>query len=315
MKSYAGVPCTTTTEGLPLSGPVKEETPVKTPTFAPSGGEVAYGSTVTITCETDGATLYYTTDGSTPTTSSTRYYTGQTIAIDRNMTIKVLAVKPGYTNTIASASFTVPSDNNLPGVPATYSVTADKTENGSISVSPKSASTGSTVTITVTPDAGYELEKLTVTDSKGNEVALTPAGQNQYTFTMPGSNVEIKASFKPAETITFTDVAEGAYYYDAVLWAAEQGITNGTGNGKFSPDATCTRAQIVTFLWRAAGSPEPKSMNSFSDVSADAYYAKAVAWAVEQGITVGTGNGKFSPDATCTRAQIVTFLYRAYQGE
>ena len=199
-----------------------------------------------------------------------------------------------------------------PAETITFSVTADKTENGSISVSPKSASTGSTVTITVTPDAGYELEKLTVTDSKGNEVALTPAGQNRYTFTMPGSNVEIKASFKPAETITFTDVAEGAYYYDAVLWAAEQGITNGTGNGKFSPEAPCTRAQIVTFLWRAVGSPEPKSMNSFSDVSADAYYAKAVAWAVEQGITNGTGNGKFSPDAPCTRAQIVTFLYRFF---
>ena len=221
------------------------------------------------------------------------------------------------TDTVFSKNTTVYAQWTYSGggggyVPATYSVTADKTENGSISVSPKSASTGSTVTITVTPDAGYELEKLTVTDSKGNEVELTPAGQNQYTFTMPGSKVEIKASFKPAETITFTDVAEGAYYYDAVLWAAEQGITDGTGDGTtFSPDAPCTRAQIVTFLWRAAGSPEPKSMNSFSDVSADAYYAKAVAWAVEQGITGGTGNGKFSPDATCTRSQSAAFLYRA----
>ena len=221
------------------------------------------------------------------------------------------------TDTVFSKNTTVYAQWTYSGggggyVPATYSVTADKTENGSISVSPKSASTGSTVTITVTPDAGYKLEKLTVTDSKGNEVELTPAGQNQYTFTMPGSKVEIKASFKPAETITFTDVAEGAYYYDAVLWAAEQGITDGTGDGTtFSPDAPCTRAQIVTFLWRAAGSPEPKSMNSFSDVSADAYYAKAVAWAVEQGITGGTGNGKFSPDATCTRSQSAAFLYRA----
>ena len=195
-------------------------------------------------------------------------------------------------------------------MPATYSVTADKTENGSISVSPKSASTGSTVTITVTPDAGYELEKLTVTDSKGNEVALTPAGQNRYTFTMPGSNVEIKASFKPAETITFTDVAEGAYYYDAVLWAAEQGITNGTGNGKFSPEAPCTRAQNVTFLWRAAGSPEPKSMNSFSDVSADAYYAKAVAWAAKNAIVDGIGGGRFDPEANVSREQLATILFR-----
>ena len=110
---------------------------------------------------------------------------------------------------------------------------------------------------------------------------------------------------------SFADVDSGAYYADAVAWAVEQGITSGTGNGKFSPDSSCTRAQMVTFLWRAAGSPEPKAMSSFADVSTDAYYAKAVAWAVENGITTGTGDGKFSPDATCTRAQSVTFLFRA----
>ena len=112
-------------------------------------------------------------------------------------------------------------------------------------------------------------------------------------------------------TVSFTDVPASAYYYDAVKWAAKKGITSGIGSGLFGPDQPCTRAQIVTFLWRAAGSPEPKSMSSFSDVSADSYYAKAVAWAVENGITTGTGDGKFSPDATCTRAQSVTFLFRA----
>ena len=112
-------------------------------------------------------------------------------------------------------------------------------------------------------------------------------------------------------TVSFTDVPASAYYYDAVKWAQEKGITGGIGNGLFGPNQPCTRAQIVTFLWRAAGSPEPKSMSSFSDVSADSYYAKAVAWAVENGITTGTGDGKFSPDATCTRAQSVTFLFRA----
>ena len=99
--------------------------------------------------------------------------------------------------------------------------------------------------------------------------------------------------------------------YNAVLWAAEKGVTSGADALHFSPNAPCTRAQIVTFLWRAAGSPEPKTMSSFADVPADAFYAKAVAWAVENGITGGTGEGMFSPDATCTRAQSVTFLYRA----
>ena len=121
----------------------------------------------------------------------------------------------------------------------------------------------------------------------------------------------IAAFVTKVETSPFSDVSTSAYYYEAVKWAQEKGITGGIGNGLFGPNQPCTRAQIVTFLWRAAGSPEPKAMSSFADVSTDAYYAKAVAWAVENGITTGTGDGKFSPDATCTRAQSVTFLFRA----
>ena len=194
-----------------------------------------------------------------------------------------------------------------------YSVTTpSKTENGSVTVNPKSASKGSTVTITVKPDSGYQLDDLTVIDKNGNELKLTDKGNGKYTFTMPASKVEIKATFvKEVETSPFSDVSTSAYYYEAVKWAQEKGITGGIGNGLFGPNQPCTRAQIVTFLWRAAGSPEPKTMSSFSDVSADSYYAKAVAWAVENGITTGTGDGKFSPDATCTRAQSVTFLFRA----
>ena len=194
-----------------------------------------------------------------------------------------------------------------------YSVTTPgKTENGTVTVTPKSASKGSTVTITVKPDSGYQLDDLTVTDKNGNELKLTDKGNGKYTFTMPASKVEIKATFvKKVETSPFSDVSTNAYYYEAVKWAQEKGITGGIGNGLFGPNQPCTRAQIVTFLWRAAGSPEPKAMSSFSDVSADSYYAKAVAWAVENGITTGTGDGKFSPDATCTRAQSVTFLFRA----
>ena len=194
-----------------------------------------------------------------------------------------------------------------------YSVTTPgKTENGTVTVSPRSAEKGDTVTITAKPDSGYQLDDLTVIDKNGNELKLTDKGNGKYTFTMPASKVEVNATFvKEVETSPFSDVSTSAYYYEAVKWAQEKGITGGIGNGLFGPNQPCTRAQIVTFLWRAAGSPEPKSMSSFSDVSADSYYAKAVAWAVENGITTGTGDGKFSPDATCTRAQSVTFLFRA----
>ena len=194
-----------------------------------------------------------------------------------------------------------------------YSVTIpNKTENGTVTVNPKSASKGSTVTITAKPDSGYQLDDLTVTDKNGKELKLTDKGNGKYTFTMPASKVEVNATFvKEVEISQFSDVSTSAYYYEAVKWAQEKGITGGIGNGLFGPNQPCTRAQIVTFLWRAAGSSEPKSMSSFSDVSADSYYAKAVAWAVENGITTGTGDGKFSPDATCTREQAVAFLYRA----
>ena len=195
----------------------------------------------------------------------------------------------------------------------TYSVTVDKTENGSVTVSPKSASKGDTVTVTVKPDSGYVLETLTVTDKNGNELTLKDKDNGKYTFTMPAGKVEVKATFMEDNSMLnfFYDVPNNAYYYEAVKWAQEKSITGGIGNGLFGPNQPCTRAQIVTFLWRAAGSPEPKAMSSFADVSTDAYYAKAVAWAVENGITTGTGDGKFSPDATCTRAQSVTFLFRA----
>ena len=195
----------------------------------------------------------------------------------------------------------------------TYAINVDKTVNGSITVSPKSASKGSTVTITVKPDKGYELDALKALDKDGGKLKLTEKN-GKYTFTMPASKITISGSFvKQAETPVqiFDDVPVTAYYYEAVKWAADKSITGGIGNNLFDPDAACTRAQIVTFLWRAAGSPEPKTMQGFDDVSADAYYAKAVAWAIENGITAGTGEGKFSPDATCTRAQAVTFLYRA----
>lgn len=195
-----------------------------------------------------------------------------------------------------------------------WPVTAPDTENGSITVRPKNASKGDTVTITTKPDAGYELESMTVTDRNGKALGLTDKGDGIYTFKMPADKVEIKASFAPEKTAQdfFTDVPAGSYYEDTVLWAVRNGITGGIGNKQFGPNDPCTRAQIVTFLWRAAGSPAPKNTGTaFGDVKPGSFYEQAVAWAVENGITGGTGDGMFSPDATCTRAQSVTFLYRA----
>ena len=192
-----------------------------------------------------------------------------------------------------------------------YDVSAPSVKHGDVTVSPKTASKGDTVTITVKPDSGYELDTLTVKDASGSKIKVKDKGDGKFTFTMPASKVTVSAEFAEIETLDFADVSTDAYYYEAVKWAAKKGITGGTGDGTFNPNGSCTRAHIVTFLWRAAGSPEPKSTVSFADVPADSYYAKAVAWAVENGITLGTGDGTFSPNATCTRAQSVTFLYRA----
>ena len=193
-----------------------------------------------------------------------------------------------------------------------YSITVDKTKNGTITVSPRNASHGDTVTITATPDKGYELEMLKVLDRSGDALKLTEKS-GKYTFKMPSGKVTIKASFvEEVPEQIFKDVPANAYYYEAVKWAQEKGITGGIGNGLFGPNDPCTRAQIVTFLWRAAGSPAPKNTGTaFGDVKPGSFYEQAVAWAVENGITGGTGEGMFSPDATCTRAQSVTFLYRA----
>ena len=215
------------------------------------------------------------------------------------------------TTVYAHWTYTGGSSSGVVSAP-TYPITVDKSVNGSVSVSNGSAVKDASVTITVKPDKGYTLETLTVLDKNGYALELTEKN-GRFTFKMPASAVIVKATFMDDNTMLnlFVDVKASDYFYDAVLWAAEKGVTSGTDALHFSPNAPCTRAQIVTFLWRAAGSPAPKNMSSFADVPADAFYAKAVAWAVENGITGGTGDGKFSPDATCTRAQAVTFLYRA----
>ena len=188
----------------------------------------------------------------------------------------------------------------------------DKTENGSVSVSPKNASQGDRVTVTAEPDEGYELDSLKVLDKNGKELELTDKGDGRFTFIMPAGRVEVKAAFtEEAKISPFRDVPTDAYYYEAVKWAQKKEITGGIGDGLFGPNQPCTRAQIVTFLWRAAGAPVVNYAMDLTDVPSDAYYAEAVRWALSQGITTGTADGRFAPDATCTRAQGMTFLFRA----
>ena len=215
--------------------------------------------------------------------------------------IAALVEKPSSGGGFSSGSF-------FPSYPVTI---PGKTENGTVTVSTKIAASGSTVTITVKPDDGFKLDELTVIDKNGNELKLTDKGNGKYTFTMPASKVEVNATFvKEVETSPFGDVSTSAYYYEAVKWAQKKGITGGIGNGLFGPNQPCTRAQIVTFLWRAAGSPVVNYAMNMSDVPEGSYYAEAVRWALSEGITTGTTGSTFSPDETCTRAQAVAFLFR-----
>lgn len=277
------------------------------------GGKFQPGTvyTVKITLETAGADVfsvkstYNTIEGKTATVSPN--LTGDNHADSVILTYTFDATEG------STGGSTGGGGGSGGGGVTTYAITVKDSKNGDVTASHKSAAKGTTVTLTVDPDKGYVLDTLTVLDGNNKDLKLTEKN-GKYTFTMPASKVTVAATFKasaPTGKNPFIDVPAGSYYEDAVVWAVEKGITSGTSAVTFDPNGICTRAQAVTFLWRAAGSPAPKSMNSFADVPADAYYAKAVAWAVENGITSGTGGGKFSPNATCTRAQIVTFLYRA----
>ena len=268
---------------------------------ADAGSEILYGN---------GESTYAGNDGS---------FTIDGTLESGNVAILSLSAQDGAGNTSTPQRAMVVRQAEKPSAPSggsyvpAYPVeTPDKTENGTITVSPKNAAGGTTVTVTVKPNDGYVLETLTVTDKNGDELKLTDKGNGKYTFTMPGSKVEVKATFMEDNSVLnfFYDVPNDAFFYEAVKWAVKSGVTNGLTETMFGPYEPCTRGQIITFLWRAAGSPEPKTAVSFADVPAGSYYAKAVAWAIENGITTGTGDGKFSPDATCTRAQAVTFLFR-----
>lgn len=195
------------------------------------------------------------------------------------------------------------------GSTSMYAIFVAETVHGSATPNVTKASRGTQITVTVKPDSGYTLEGLAVTDAKGSELKTVKGSEGIYTFTMPASKVTVTASFQ--RDALFSDVSADAYYYEAVKWAQEKGITGGIGSGLFGSNQPCTRGQIVTFLWRAAGSPVVNYAMNMTDVAEDAYYGEAVRWALSEGITTGTGDGKFSPDATCTRGQSVTFLFQA----
>ena len=268
---------------------------------APTEGSVKVTCDNGITVNNDGGTFTATLPNETKTYTFTASYAGDDNHNNAKATCKVSVTHRSSGSSSGSSTTT------------SNSVSASPASNGKVSLDKSTAKKGDTVTVTVTPDAGYQLDKLTVTDKNGNALKLTDKGDGKYSFTMPDGKVEVKAVFaKEVKTSPFDDVSTDAYYNQAVQWAQEKGITDGISSNLFGPKQPCTRSQIVTFLWRAAGSPEPKGTAAgMTDVVPGSYYAKAVAWAVENGITTGTAEGTFSPDATCTRAQAVTFLARA----
>ena len=339
------VKLTVTSKGVPTDGEIK----------------VTCDNDITVTENEDGISA--TLPNATKTYTFTATYNGDASHKEASDTCQVSVTRRSSSGGSSS------SDRS-------YAVSAPSAKNGDVTVSPKNASKGDRVTITVTPDKGYELDSLTVKDASGNKLKLTDKGNGKYTFTMPGSKVTVSAEFVEEQAASiFADVPADAYYAKAVEWAVKKGITNGKANGLFGSNDPCTRGQIVTFLWRAAGSPAPKgtvkvpsdvlpgsycydavawalengitngladgtfgvnntctrgqsvtflyramgtaptTVNGFTDVESNAFCAEAVAWAVENGVTNGTSASTFSPNAGCTRAQIVTFLYRAYQSK
>ena len=303
----------TTANGAVATCEVTVSTPVTNVTLDKTTLSLKRGSTDTLTAtvEPENASNKNVTWASDNVTVATVDENGLVTAVSAGTANITVTTVDGEKTATCVVTVTNPSSSGS-SRPRYDVTTPSKPENGSVTVDPERARSGSRVTVTVKPDSGYKLGELVVTDKDGKKLELTDKGNGQYTFTMPSGKVEVAAEFvKEVEVSPFADVATDAYYYDAVKWAVEKGVTNGVSETLFGPDQACTRAQIVTFLWRAAGFPEPKSGSSFADVAADAYYAKAVAWAVENGITKGTSETTFSPDETCTRAQGVTFLYRA----
>ena len=197
----------------------------------------------------------------------------------------------------------------------TYSITLpSRVTGGELKLSRRYAEKGETVTLTAIPDEGYELDTLTITDSKGKEIELTHKGGNEYTFEMPAGRVEIEVSFREIEVeLPFTDVPEGAWYADAAAYVYEHGLMAGTSATTFAPDVTTSRAMIATILWRMAGSPVVNYAMNYTDVTQGQWCSEAIRWATSEGIVGGYGNGLFGTNDPITREQFAAMLYRFAQ--
>ncbi len=313
--TVSGTPTADTAITLAEASKIPKVLKVETPVFDPVATSFEDSIDVTISCVTTGAAIHFTLDGSIPTANS-EVTTGAAITLNATTTIKAIAILDGYEDSdVAAATYSKSSPSTGGGGATTYPVKPSSTENGNITVSPRDAAEGMTVTVTVSPDEGFALDQLIVKDKDGNEIEVNEK-DGKYTFTMPAAAVEISATFKPAEEtpatddFPFVDVPETLYCREAVEWALENGVTGGTSPTTFSPKAQATRGQTMTFLWAAAGAPEPKTTeNPFKDISEDDYYYKAILWAYENGITAGISADEFGPEVTVTRAQVATFLY------
>ena len=301
---------------------VKAEIPVNEETTADITASKADEATYSVTYTAENGTVTGSIESGASVTAGTQLTL--TATADSGYSFDHWTVNGAEAGKDAQLTVTVTDDTQIVAVftknrstsgsssSRTYSVTVEDSQNGTVTASPKRAEKGDTVSVTASANSGYAVSGVTVKTAGGDTVKVADNGNGKYTFTMPAANVTVTAAFsKTQTTVSFADVASDSYCADAVKWAVENGVTNGTTAATFSPNAACTRGQIVTFLWRAAGSPAPKTtVNPFTDVAADAYYAKAVLWAVENGITNGTTAATFSPNAPCTRAQAVTFLFR-----
>lgn len=298
------LPCTTIADETKLRQTVYEGSAKwQTPYFT--------GVTVNDVTETATGTVSYTVDGQPKTADE---ITALLKGMKAGETLSVAYAFTGtdnYAGAAANGTIAISVIAKQEETSDTHQIYVADSQNGTAQADKNRAEAGETVTINAQPDSGYTLAIVSVTDSQGNSVPTTRTGDTAVTFRMPACDVVVQVTFRKTTSTEFVDVPEDAEYAPAVKWAVENGITSGVGNNRFDPLKTCTRGEIVTFLWRMAGSPEPQADHSFTDVPAESYCAKAVAWAVAEGITKGTGNGRFSPDLPCTRAQCVTFLYRA----
>ena len=295
-------------DGAKLEVPVKKinaPAPIYTITFDPNGGSV---KTATMQTGADGklASLpdatrsSYRFDGWYTAKVGGDYVTTNT-NFNANTTVYAHWTYKGHSGGGSSGS----SSSST-----TYTIIVEENRGGEVKSNRDRASSGTLVTITVDPDKGYEVVDLIVTDKDDDLVKVTDKGNGKFTFKMPASKVYVEAEFEAIDS-PFADVNGNDYFYDSVCWAVENDITNGTGANVFSPDSVVTRAQMVTFLWRAYGAPKATGVNPFTDVSTSDYFYDAVLWAVKKGITNGTSADTFSPDAPVTRAQAVTFQWRA----